>query len=50
MSNSVFITYKTPEERMAAFLRSVNLRKEWEKKMQSKMQELGIKVKNDYND
>lgn len=42
MSNSVFITYKNPEERKTAFLRSLNLRQEWEKKMRSKMKEIGI--------
>lgn len=42
MSNSVFIVYKNSEERKAAFIRSLNLRKEWEKKMRSKMQEMGI--------
>lgn len=45
MTRTVFVTYNTPEERKAAFLRSVNLRKEWEKRMREKMQELGIKIK-----
>ncbi|MBO6099131.1 MAG: hypothetical protein J6P01_03210 [Prevotella sp.] len=34
-----FVTYNTAEERLAAFRRSVSLRKEWEAKMAPAMKE-----------
>lgn len=37
-----FVEYNNPTERRAAFMRSVNLRKEWEAKMQKRMKEMGI--------
>ena len=39
MEKSTFVRYTTLEEKKAAFMRSVNLRKEWETKMRKRMQE-----------
>lgn len=42
MRDMVFVKYNDAQERKDAFLRSVNLRKEWESKMRTRMQEVGI--------
>jgi hypothetical protein len=39
-----FVTYNTAEERLAAFRRSVSLRKEWEAKMAPAMKQYREKV------
>ena len=39
MRDMVFVKYNDAQERKDAFLRSVNLRKEWESKMRTRMQE-----------
>lgn len=44
MDNSVFVKYKSAEERKEAFMRSVNLRKEWEAAMRIRMQEAGVNL------
>lgn len=44
MENSIFVRYNSSAEKKAAFMRSVNLRKEWEAKMSERMQEAGITI------
>lgn len=44
MEKSIFIRYNTPAEKKAAFMRSVNLRKEWETKMRERIKEAGFTV------
>lgn len=45
-----FVTYNTAEERLAAFRRSVSLRKEWEAKMAPAMKQYREKVMQERND
>lgn len=42
MNNTIFIKYDNAEKKKEAFMRSVNLRKDWEATMRVRMKEAGI--------